>query len=190
MPKNIKGGNKAKKGKNCRFREERQLDLATDGQYYGICTKYYGSARGDVTYICNNGTEESEISALGIIRGSIKKRSKLRAGDIVVVSPREYQSDKIDIVIVYNNEDYHKLKRTKNVHPKIISMRESIDNSTSENTNESSVSFNLGDNDESEDENFNEEKKKKNRVNQSYQDIYAGLPSLDDSSDEEDIEDL
>ena len=69
MPKNIKGGNKAKKGKNCRFREERQLDLATDGQYYGICTKYYGSARGDVTYICNNGTEESEISALGIIRG-------------------------------------------------------------------------------------------------------------------------
>ena len=58
-------------------------------------------------------------------------------------------------------------------------MRESIDNSTSENTNESSVSFNLGDNDESEDDNFIEDKKE-NRVNQSYQDIYVGLPSLDE----------
>ena len=33
------------------------------------------------------------------------------------------------ITFIYNNEDYHKLKRTKSVHPKIIAMRENIDSS-------------------------------------------------------------
>lgn len=186
MPKNLNGGNKAKKGKNSRFRVEKKLDYATDGQYYGVCTKYYGSARGDVTYIMNSDKSgnESELSALGIIRGSIKKRTRLRAGDIVVVSPREFQSDKVDIVVVYNQDDYHKLKRTNCVHSKIIAMRENLSNAENENKNESSVSFDLDD--EYNDDMFDGKKGKKKLGNsESYQDIYNGLPSINDESDED-----
>ena len=50
MPKNLKGGNRAKKGKNSALRVESKLELVTEGQMYGICSKYYGNHRGDVLY--------------------------------------------------------------------------------------------------------------------------------------------
>lgn len=50
---------------------------------------------------------DSGIEAIGIIRGSLRKFSKrviIETGDIVVVSKRDFQDSKVDIVHKYNQE--------------------------------------------------------------------------------------
>ena len=111
MPKNFKGGKGARKGKNSALREERVLEKASEGQYYGICTKYYGNHRGDIVFYMevsdgkdSNGNDimiEKEFTSMGIVRGSIRKRTKLRAGNVVIVAPRDYQLNKIDIIHIF-----------------------------------------------------------------------------------------
>ena len=49
----------------------------------------------------------SGIDAIGIIRGSLRKFTKrilIEVGDIVVVSKRDFQDNKVDIVHKYNPE--------------------------------------------------------------------------------------
>jgi translation initiation factor 1A len=50
---------------------------------------------------------DSGIEAIGIIRGSLRKFSKrviIETGDIVVVSKRDFQDSKVDIVHKYNTD--------------------------------------------------------------------------------------
>jgi len=185
MPKNVNGGNGAKKGKNCRYRVEKKIEYATEGQFYGVCTKYYGSSRGDVTYVgidSKTGKEE-ELSALGIVRGSIKKRTRLRAGDIVVVSPRSFQTDKVDIVLKYSTDEVYSLKNCNDLHPKIVSMSDILNSSATDNSSESAVSFDIDD--EIDDSIVISGKSKKTRNNTSYKQVYDGMPELSDESEDE-----
>ena len=194
MPKNLKGGKGAKKGKNSALREERVLERATDGQYYGVCTKYYGNHRGDVVFIMksNEGKDdnnkeiivEKEISAMGIVRGSIRKRTRLRAGNVVIVAPRDYQLDKVDIIYMYSYEDFKKLKRVETLHPNILSNFNTFNDKSSSNDAEEGVQFEQIDSDDEE-----ELVSKPVRKKESYASIYAGMPSLSDEDDEDDEDD-
>ena len=67
---------------------------------YAYVKKLLGNCR--VHVITNTG-----IEAVGIIRGSLRKFNKrvlIEVGDIVVVSKRDFQDSKVDIVHKYNQE--------------------------------------------------------------------------------------
>jgi translation initiation factor 1A len=193
MPKNIKGGNRAKKGKNSALREEKKLEKATEGQEYGICSKYYGNHRAEIMFYTNTNEDGSsvdkEVTAMGIIRGAIRKRTRLRAGDIVIVAPREYQDDKVDIVHVYKFDEVKKLKREVSLHHKILNNYDVLNNKADTEISNEDTNFDF---ENMEDSDTSTKPMKKQGEYQSYQSIYAGMPSIDDFDEEEEdeLEDL
>mmetsp|Transcript_1790 Transcript_1790/g.7812 ORF Transcript_1790/g.7812 Transcript_1790/m.7812 type:complete len:100 (+) Transcript_1790:334-633(+) len=48
---------------------------------------------------------------LGHIRGKMRKKVWVTAGDIVLVGTRDYQDDKVDIIHKYNGDEARKLKQ-------------------------------------------------------------------------------
>jgi len=71
-----------------------------EAEEYAYVKKLLGNCR--VQVITNTG-----IEAIGIIRGSLRKFNKrilIETGDIVVVSKRDFQDSKVDIVHKYNQE--------------------------------------------------------------------------------------
>ena len=117
MPKNVKGGNKAKKGKNSSIREfSRKLELPDNSgyQFYGLVLKHHGATT-DILYLDNtvkgNDTDKRLKKATGYVRGSIKKRCRLTINDIVIIAVREYQDNKVDIIHKYNEDEMKLLQR-------------------------------------------------------------------------------
>ena len=75
-------------------------ELNSTYEEYAYVKKILGNCR--VQVLTNSGTE-----AIGIIRGTLRKfnnRVIIEAGDIVVVSKRDYQETKVDIVHKYNTD--------------------------------------------------------------------------------------
>ena len=52
---------------------------------------------------------ENRNEVLGVIRGKMRKRVWLSSGNIVLVSLREFQSEKVDIIHKYKDEHVRKL---------------------------------------------------------------------------------
>lgn len=105
MPKNTKGGKGYKKGKKGGNGPSfKQLVLKEDGSEYATLGKNLGNSR--FTCDCHDGRER-----LGHIRGKMQKRVWLKQGDLVLVSVRDFQDDKCDIVHKYNEDDKGQLLR-------------------------------------------------------------------------------
>jgi translation initiation factor 1A len=88
------------KKKHKLFNNQRNDNYELNPNYeeYAYVKKMLGNCR--IQVITSSG-----IDAIGIIRGSLRKFSKrvlIEKGDIVVVSKREYQDNKVDIVHKYN----------------------------------------------------------------------------------------
>jgi len=95
-----KGGNKSKRGARKNFRKKTYSlnDLrpsSDDNQQYGYVTEKFGDGRFQV--LCYD-----KVSRLAIVRGSIKKKTRL-------LSMREFEDAKCDIVYVYTEDDTDKL---------------------------------------------------------------------------------
>ena len=124
MPKkNAGGGKKYKKAKNHVVVTEAPLELKTDDQSYACITKLLGHGR----VYCNvysveliEGSPSFKANErLGIIRGAMRKKKQwVKNGDIVIVSIRDYQDDKVDILYVYTHDNAKKLMK-KNQLPNI-----------------------------------------------------------------------
>lgn len=72
---------------------------------YAYVKKMLGNCR--VHLITGSGVE-----AIGIIRGTLRKFNKrviIETGDIVVISKRDYQPDKVDIIHKYNSDQVQTL---------------------------------------------------------------------------------
>jgi len=115
-----KGGKKHRTGKNMQ-QEDSKILTATNDQYYGKVTQLLGNSRVylDVFIPKTEDTEEHvKPTQLGIIRGGIRKRTRIIPGSIVLVSLREFEKgNKVDILHSYSNEQVSKLKH-KNLLPK------------------------------------------------------------------------
>jgi len=90
------------KKKSSNFNKVANNNYAIDKEYevFAYVMKVLGNCR--VLVLCDNGTE-----AIGVIRGSMRrfnKRVLIETGDIVAVSMREFQTNKVDIVHKYNAE--------------------------------------------------------------------------------------
>lgn len=105
---------KQKKYLNNSYNNNYNLD--ENNEEYAIVTKLLGNCR--VTLFTNSGNE-----CMGIIRGSLRKFSKrvlIEKGDIVVVSIRDYQDSKVDIVHKFNREQIQLLIKEKTLSQTLI----------------------------------------------------------------------
>lgn len=101
MPKKKKYSN-AKRLKSQK-EDKRVLEFKTDGQEYGYIIKLLGDSRAEV--FCYDGKKR-----IGTIRGKLKKRCWIVNGDHVLVSLRDYQDDKCDIIFKYFSSEVRNLK--------------------------------------------------------------------------------
>ena len=97
------GGNKRKKGKKFDM-DERELIFKEEEQEYAQIIRLLGDSRMELN--CFDG-----VKRIGIIRGKIKKRVWMGQGDIVLVSLRDFEDDKCDILHKYQVEEVMKLKK-------------------------------------------------------------------------------
>ena len=110
MPRNLRGGNKAKKGSNKKgpgSELERSPYVTTDpggGQAYAKVIKSYGGAPPMLGVMCSDGKER-----MGVVAGKLRKKVYCNKEDIVLVNLRDYQDTKCDIVWKYERKDISRL---------------------------------------------------------------------------------
>ena len=105
--KNLTGGRKAKRKGRKGFRSKTfSLDdlkaSPEDNQEYGYVTEKFGDGRFEV--LCYD-----KVSRKATVRGAIQKKCRLDKGGLVLLSLREFQDAKCDILYVYTDEDKEKL---------------------------------------------------------------------------------
>merc|ERR1712046_486808 len=98
-----KGGNKRKRGKNMNF-DKRELVYKEEDQDYGQVMRLLGGGRVEVNCLDGN------VKGLCTIRGKMKNRVWINAGDIVLISLREFGDDKADIIHKYFPEEAFELQ--------------------------------------------------------------------------------
>lgn len=99
-----KGGKKGKKAKNNTSFEKikRKLIFKEDEQEYCQITKLLGNCR--VEGNCFDGK-----TRLCMIRGGIKKKMRIVTGSVVIVSLRDFEDGKCDIIYLYDKEEIKEL---------------------------------------------------------------------------------
>lgn len=119
MPKNTKKA-KNTKVKTSMVAVKRELLLPTEDQSYAKVVRLLGNCRLECTIIdCNT---QAEVSKLGIIRHKIAGKARghfIGVGDIVLVSRRDFQDDKVDVLHKYNEEEVDRLVNMGELIPSI-----------------------------------------------------------------------
>jgi translation initiation factor 1A len=77
-----------------------------NGEIFGIAEQLLGASR--IKVMCADGK-----SRMGRIPGKIKKRMWIREGDLLIITPWEFQDDKADIIYRYTKTQASSLKRKK-----------------------------------------------------------------------------
>lgn len=107
MPKNKgKGGKNRRRGKNENDNEKRELTLKDDGQEYAQVIKMLGNGRLEAQ--CFDG-----VKRLAHIRGKLRKKVWINQGDIILLSLRDYQDEKGDVILKYTADEARALKACK-----------------------------------------------------------------------------
>ncbi|KAG4084684.1 nucleic acid-binding protein [Neocallimastix lanati (nom. inval.)] len=105
MPKNKgKGGKNRKKGKNENESVKRELVFKEEGQEYAIVTKMLGNGWVEAQ-CCDN------VKRLAHIRGAFRKKVWIVQGDLVLLSLRDFQDDKADVILKYTADEASSLKK-------------------------------------------------------------------------------
>ena len=109
MPRgNQKGGKKHKRGKKD-YDETKILRGKENGQEYAQITSCKGNCRFDVK-CCSDGKER-----IAILCGKMRKRRFVNMRDIVLVSLRDFQDNKCDIIDTYDDNQVRKLKEMREI---------------------------------------------------------------------------
>lgn len=93
-----KGGKKGKKGKKVIEENKRKISFKEEDQEYCQVVRLLGDCRAEGN--CFDGK-----TRICHIRGSMRKKVWVKAGNIVIVSLREFQDEKCDILHVYKDEE-------------------------------------------------------------------------------------
>jgi translation initiation factor 1A len=106
-------------------------------ELYAYVIKLLGNCR--VLVLCDDGNE-----AIGVIRGSMRrfnKRVLIETGDIIAVSKRDFQDNKVDIVHKYNTEQCKNLINEKELSYTLINAYNKININTINSTNDANIIF-------------------------------------------------
>lgn len=152
MPKNIGiGGKNKKKGK--KFNESgRELQFKEEGEEYGQNVRLLGDCRLEI--LCPDGVKRA-----GHIKGSLRKKVFINMGDIVLVSIREFEPEKCDILLKYTEDEVRKLKKAGEI-PENFKLP-SKDDDNNEN-NEDFLKFEKKEDDNEEEEDEEDDDKRNN----------------------------
>ncbi|MCO5589734.1 nucleic acid-binding protein [Meira miltonrushii] len=105
MPKNKgKGGKNRRRGKNENESEKRELVFKEEGQEYAQVLKMLGNGRLEAQ--CFDGEKR-----LAHIRGKLRKKVWINTGDIILLSLREFQDEKADVIQKYTADEARSLKK-------------------------------------------------------------------------------
>ena len=97
MPKNTgMGGNKRKKGKK-QVQEDRELQYKGESEEYAQVIKILGDGRFECN--CADG-----VKRIAHVRGKMRKRIWIANGDIILVSLRDFEPEKCDVVEKYKEK--------------------------------------------------------------------------------------
>ncbi|TNY21303.1 nucleic acid-binding protein [Rhodotorula diobovata] len=99
-----KGGKNRRRGKNENDGDKRELVFKEEGQEYAQVLKMLGNGR--VEAMCFDGEKR-----LAHIRGKMRKKVWINQGDIVLLSLRDFQDDKADVIQKYSSDEARKLKQ-------------------------------------------------------------------------------
>lgn len=103
MPKSKgKGGKNRRRGKND-GEEKRDLQTKEEGQVYAQVLRMLGNGRLEAQ--CFDG-----VKRLAHIRGKLRKKVWISAGDILLLGLREFQDSKCDVILRYTPEEARTLK--------------------------------------------------------------------------------
>eukprot|EP00917_Polyrhabdina_sp_WS-2016_P008417 GHVP01018860.1.p1 GENE.GHVP01018860.1~~GHVP01018860.1.p1 ORF type:complete len:133 (+),score=38.17 GHVP01018860.1:17-415(+) len=83
--------------------EKRELTLKTEGLEYALAVKMLGAGRVSLQCFDN-------VQRIGEIRGSMRKKVWVEAGDILLVSLRDFQDGTADILLKYSFEEAKALR--------------------------------------------------------------------------------
>jgi initiation factor 1A len=118
MPINVKGGNKAKKGKNSQpaiVAKEIVYPDKSGYQFYAIMEQYLGHTS-NMVMLRETKDEKGKLvysmdRMLGFIRGKILKKCKPKKGDVFLVCTRDFAPTQVDIIHKYTEENIRDLRR-------------------------------------------------------------------------------
>ncbi|KAL7714934.1 Eukaryotic translation initiation factor 4C [Entamoeba marina] len=102
-----KGGKGRKRGKNYQ-QEAKELVFKEDGQEYAQVTRMLGNGRIEA-YCFDGKTRQCHI------RGQMQRRVWINMNDVILVSLREYEDAKADVIKKYNSDEIIQLKKYKEV---------------------------------------------------------------------------
>lgn len=98
------GGKNRRRGKGDGEESKRELEFKEEGQEYAQVVKMLGNGRCEC--FCFDG-----VTRLGHIRGKMRKKVWITAGDIVLVGKRDFQDEKVDILHKYSADEARNLKQ-------------------------------------------------------------------------------
>tara|TARA_Y100000389_G_scaffold204807_2_gene259803 strand:+ start:2357 stop:2770 length:414 start_codon:yes stop_codon:yes gene_type:complete len=101
---------------------KRNLVFKTFQEEYAVVTKKLGDRRMMVK-MADMGTE-----TMGIIPGRFRKRCWFDIGDLCLVSQREFQDNKVDIVYKYTPDERRELCRVGEIPPAFVSASADVGN--------------------------------------------------------------
>jgi|TARA_B110001469_G_C9592105_1_gene293829 translation initiation factor 1A len=117
-----KGGKKHRRGKN--ISSDNNAVIPDEHQYFAYVTKILGSGRVSLDYyIPKFNDKTNEIidwivqTKIGVIRGKMMRRVYVNLNDIVLVSEREFEDSKVDIIEKYQMTQIPYLKKYANFPP-------------------------------------------------------------------------
>lgn len=144
---------------------------------YALSKKLLGNCR--VSLITNSGDE-----VIGIIRGNMRKFNKrvlIEVGDIVVVSKRDFQTNKVDIVHKFNLEQTQQLINNKELSDVLINQyyKNSNKSDKSDNNDDTHIIF----------DNKEEDKRNNKTDNNTYQ-VHISDSDETDNTDDDNIDDI
>ena len=145
------GGNKRKKGKKQQTQEDRELAYKGESEEYAQVIKLLGDGRFECN--CADG-----VKRIAHVRGKMRKRIWIANGDIILVSLRDFEPEKCDVVEKYKEKEVAKLKKAGEIP-------ESMVLPSSSEAEEKEVKDDYGDIVFEDQDNDNDNKKKDNDIN-------------------------
>ena len=123
MPKNTQGGKKFKQQKHKNNeQEQRSLEKPTDGQEYAIVTKLLGNSRVSGRFYDTRDPKNKRMNEIiCFLRPRLKKKRQFaRIGSIMIISLRDFEKDKGDVLYIYNQDEMNKIKRKRLIHENLV----------------------------------------------------------------------
>ena len=118
-----------KKGKNgtsgrARTEERRELPMKGDGAEYAQIVRVLGDGRVESKAMDGQ-------TRLATIRGSIYRRTRLAAGDWVLIGIREFQPDRADVLLKYTEDEVRQLRSLGLIENLVASIEKTDDSNES-----------------------------------------------------------